>query len=125
MKFGKILKNLLEERNLTQTAFSKSIGYSQRAVSKWVNEESEPTEEVLFKTANFFGVSTDYLLGRSDEYLGVFPVLPPATQLSQNDRELIEAYHTLSPDLQRLLWEQIRLWQRNADAIHATHKKNA
>lgn len=67
MNFGKSLKLLLEEREMSQIELALAIGYTQRAVSKWVNEQSEPSESAIKKVSDFFGVSTDYLLGRSDD----------------------------------------------------------
>lgn len=65
--FGKRLKNLLKETNITQEQLAKVIGYSQRAVSKWINEQAEPTETVIYRCAIYFDVSADYLVGLEDE----------------------------------------------------------
>ena len=67
MIFGKRLKELLEEHELSQTDFARKIGYSQRGVSRWIMLQSEPTESVIKNTAKFFDVTTDYLLGLEDE----------------------------------------------------------
>ncbi|MBQ9081566.1 MAG: helix-turn-helix transcriptional regulator [Clostridia bacterium] len=67
MIFGKRLKELLEENKISQQVFAEKIGYSQRGVSRWINLQSEPTEGAIRKTAIFFDVSTDYLLGLEDE----------------------------------------------------------
>lgn len=42
------------------------MGISQQALSKWENEKTEPDNDSLVKLANYFGVSTDYLLGNSE-----------------------------------------------------------
>ena len=44
MNFGEILKNLLRDTGKTQQELALFIGYSQRAVSKWINNQFEPTE---------------------------------------------------------------------------------
>lgn len=66
MEFGKRLKELIKEKGISQQALAESIGFSQRAVSKWINQQAEPTENAIVKCAKYFGVSTDYLLGLSD-----------------------------------------------------------
>ena len=67
MYFSETLKELMTNNNISQNELAKNIGYSQRAVSKWVNGESEPSESAIRKCALYFGVSCDYLLGLSDK----------------------------------------------------------
>ncbi len=94
MNFGLKLKTLMEESQLTQTELAKSIGFTQRAISKWVNLQSEPTETAILKVADYFSVSVDYLLGRTDD-LGA--TIPTAQDLSRDEREVLELYDALSP----------------------------
>lgn len=94
MSFGKILKTLLDEHEMSQVQLSSQIGYTQRAVSKWVNEQAEPSETAIRKTADFFEVSTDYLLGRSDDFGNiVLPTKSPtASALSDEERQLLDLF---------------------------------
>lgn len=66
MGFGIRLKELLKEKAISQETLAKNIGVSQRAVSKWINLQAEPTETSIVNCAKFFEVSTDYILGLSD-----------------------------------------------------------
>ncbi len=63
MKFGEIIKQLLQLNNLSQADLAKQIGFSQRAVSKWINCQAEPTATAIINCAKFFNVSAGYLLG--------------------------------------------------------------
>ena len=100
MNFGKILKTLLDEHNLSQSSFANGIGYTQRAVSKWVNEQSEPTETAIVKTADYFQLSTDYLLGRSDD-LGIVSIPNDnSVSLPEREQEVLELFRKMSPSLQ-------------------------
>ena len=63
MIFGEKITELLEINNLSQDSLAKAIGFSQRAVSKWINNQAEPTATAIINCAKFFQVSTDYLLG--------------------------------------------------------------
>ena len=104
MNFGKILKSLLDERNVSQLGLAISIGYTQRAVSKWVNEQSEPSETAIKKTAEFFNVSTDYLLGRSDELGGALLPAPTSTpNFNADEDHLIKNFRAMRPDLKAYL----------------------
>lgn len=67
LTFGERLRQLREERNLTQKAIAGIIGISPRMVSFYESGAHFPREEgTLLRLAQFFGVSTDYLLGYSD-----------------------------------------------------------
>ena len=66
--FGERLKELAIERNLKQKDIAKMLDVSQKAVSKWINNQSEPTETNIRNTAVAFNVSTDFLLGLKDDY---------------------------------------------------------
>lgn len=63
--FGTNLKQLRKNHNLTQSEFGSRIGLSKAVVSKYETGMGYPTFDVLIKIADFFGVSTDYLLGVS------------------------------------------------------------
>ena len=66
MKFAERLKQLMHDANVSQDALAKAIGYSQRAVSKWLNGQAVPTADAVYKCATYFDVSSDYLLGLED-----------------------------------------------------------
>lgn len=64
--FAKAIRQLMEEQGITQDTLAKGTGRSRQTVSQYVNGIGEPGYETLEKIADYFGVSTDYLLGRSD-----------------------------------------------------------
>ncbi|HAT83786.1 MAG TPA: hypothetical protein DCS37_02675 [Clostridiales bacterium] len=66
MVFGERLQQLMKETKTTQVVLARAIGYTQRAVSKWINNQAEPTASAIYKCAKFFDVSSDYLIGLSD-----------------------------------------------------------
>ena len=66
MDFGIRIKDLRRERKITQTELAKALGCSQSMVAQWEAHKNKPTEDFIVKTANFFGVSTDYLLGLTE-----------------------------------------------------------
>ncbi len=70
--FFDIFKRLCEEKGITPTKASQEIGFSKGSVSywkkKWVQgEDAKPDSYTAAKIADFFGVSVDYLLGRTDD----------------------------------------------------------
>lgn len=60
------LKILREESKLSQLDLANKLNMSQQAVSAYEKETREPDIETINKLADFFGVSIDYLLGKSD-----------------------------------------------------------
>ena len=63
MSFADVLIDMMKERDISQSQLAKQIGYSHRAVSKWINKQSEPTETPIVLCAKYFGISTDDMLG--------------------------------------------------------------
>lgn len=61
--FSENLKALRKGRNLTQKELGAKVGLSKAVVSKYENGMGYPTFDVLIRIAQFFGVTTDYLLG--------------------------------------------------------------
>lgn len=66
MSFGKILKTLRNEKGLNQTELGKVINVGKTTISGYENDSSFPDKETLRTIADFFDVSIDYLLGRTN-----------------------------------------------------------
>ena len=64
--FASRLRELLEERNITQPVLAEAIGVSRQSVGQWKDGKTVPDILDLRKSAVFFGVSTDYLLCQTD-----------------------------------------------------------
>ena len=62
--FADRLKELRKKSNLTQKALAEIVGSSERGIQNYELENNKPTSDVLIKLADYFNVSTDYLLGR-------------------------------------------------------------
>lgn len=60
------IKELREEKNISQLELAKKLNLTQQSISLYEKEEREPSIDVLKNIANFFNVSLDYLLGKSD-----------------------------------------------------------
>ena len=60
------IKRLRMARGLNQVEFAKAMGVSKQCVSNWENDNVMPSIEMLVKIANFFNVTTDYILGRNE-----------------------------------------------------------
>lgn len=65
-KFSERLRQLREERGVSQAAVSKVLGVSRYAIYAYEKGKSAPTLDGLVALADYFDVTLDYLLGRSD-----------------------------------------------------------
>ena len=64
--FGIKLKELRIEKGLSQRKLGETLGVCNQTVSFWETGSREPDLDSVVKIADYFGVSTDYLLGRRD-----------------------------------------------------------
>ena len=65
--FAASLRQLIEDRNATQGDIASITGVTRQTVSQYCNGISEPGYDTLVKIADYFNVSTDYLLGISKD----------------------------------------------------------
>ena len=61
------LKELRKERKISQLKLALDLSMNQNTISRYENMEREADYETLIKFADYFGVSLDYLLGRTDK----------------------------------------------------------
>ena len=64
--FGKRLATVRKKQNLSQYALADRLGFSRGQIANYEQGKRQPDYETLIKIADFFGVSTDYLLGVTD-----------------------------------------------------------
>ena len=60
------IRDLREDRDMTQTQIAKMLGMSQTGYSKYETGENDIPTAVLIKLAKFYNTSIDYLLGETD-----------------------------------------------------------
>lgn len=72
LTFGERLGDLISRRGINQSQLAEQTGINQSAISEYINgrkngaEPRSPDCATIIELSKFFGVSTDYLLGRSD-----------------------------------------------------------
>lgn len=65
-ELGAKLKELLDERDMTQAELARSLHLGKSTISQYISGVRTPDLSTLCKLAEFFSVSLDYLLGWSD-----------------------------------------------------------
>lgn len=61
-----ILSGLMKEQGITQAALGEKIGISRQSIANYAMGRVFPPSGVLDKLSQYFGVTTDYLLGKTD-----------------------------------------------------------
>jgi len=64
--FAKVLSRLRREAGYSQRLAATDLGISQALLSHYENGAREPKLEFVVKACDYYGVSADYILGRSD-----------------------------------------------------------
>ena len=59
------IRELREDRDLTQTQIAQMLGMTQTGYSKYETGENDIPTQILIKLADFYETSVDYLLGRT------------------------------------------------------------
>ena len=69
--FAERLGALRLDKKLSQREAAAKLGVSQALLSHYENDAREPKFDFVIRACDYYGVSADYLLGRSDEQNGV------------------------------------------------------
>lgn len=103
--FSDRIKTLRKEKNMTQKQLANLLNLSSNAVCEWEKCRSEPSYETLIKIAGFFDVSTDYLLGREDDF-GV--VNTEEFLCNKDEYEVLNLYKALTPPIRKAIKETLK-----------------
>lgn len=79
MTFAEKLKNLRKSKKITQEELAKIINVERSSIGKYESANTIPSNDTLIKIAEYFNVSTDYLLGKTNvqsnsQYANLFPI---------------------------------------------------
>lgn len=105
-----VIKSLRTENNLTQQQLAKAIGTNQKVISRWESKKFDPSLFYLVKLANFFHVSTDYLLGLEDD-LGQKSYVDFESTISPVEQEVLTAYRKLPASSKEMLLRMLNIEQ--------------
>lgn len=113
--FATRLRRLFDERpNITQAQLSKTIGVTRQTISQYLNGISEPSYAALVKIADYFDVSLDYLLGRSEARTTDLNIknVCEITGLNEHSIDLLNGINACAMDDK---FGEIQLFGRNPD----------
>lgn len=64
--YGKIIRELRQEKGLSQSQLAEQLNISQNNISKYEREKLDLSTDMIIKLCEFFGVTAGYLLGIED-----------------------------------------------------------
>lgn len=139
--FKDTVKELREECGLTMAQLAKEIGVTKSRVNMWENNGAVPRQNVLLRLAQFFGVSTDILLGNRIETLksackgeieipslGTFSIkegaskeriavkFSPAASILQNAKSMKVMHETNAAESEHDLLESLEMQMQKVEA---------
>lgn len=95
MAIGEKIKELRLEKELLQKELAQKIHVAANTLSQFESEKANPSYEVLIALADFFEVSTDYLLGREDDF-GNVSIQNVTPILSAEEQHLLDTFRKLN-----------------------------
>ena len=97
---GECIKNLRKSHKLTQAELSDILNIGQSTLANFENGKRTIPTDIITKLAQYFNVTTDYLLGISSE-----PTTNSInyTYLNNDELQLLNTYRILSPDARQVV----------------------
>lgn len=101
--FWNTFSQLCKENGTTASQVVKSLNIGAGSVTKWKNG-AMPSGRSLEKIADYFGITVDYLLGKTDER----EKPSPASEMSEREKALLETFRSLSERKQDAIIEILK-----------------
>lgn len=99
MSFGDNLRNLIEERNMTQKELALQLNIAPSTLGSYVQNAREPDFSTLKSLAKYFDVSIDYLLDYTLD-----------KQITRKENEMLRIFRSLSEEQQYICVEQCKVF---------------
>ncbi len=102
MKYGARIKDLLSDKDLKQKTLAKELNLTESTLSNYITQRTDMPPEILAGIAERLSVTTDYILGLSDDPSPPFPV-------SGSERVMLEQFRQLTREQRELILQNIKL----------------
>lgn len=100
---GETLKKLRDEKGLTLKQMGEILGVSHMTYQRYEKNDTDVSTEMLSKLADFYGVSADYLLGRTEvREMNTLPKDEPTEEEVKNlENQIVSSYTQMSVETRR------------------------
>ena len=103
------LKEIRKECGLKRSELSRKLNINAGTIANYENEIREAPYETLIMFANFFEVSVDYLIGRTEDEK---PMVDFKETINYEQRKLLEEFNKLDKTGKSRVLEYIELWNQ-------------
>lgn len=114
MSLGNNIRAVRKEKKLSQVELGKAVGVSRSTIANWENGRTSPATTYILKLANFFNITTDYLLG--------YTPTPQFTRKDERDVQKIVKNLLDDPNINKNDEEEVRLLQASFEKVARTSK---
>lgn len=111
MSLGNILRELLELNNITQKELAEKLAFAPSTLGNYIQGTREPDYNTLLIIADYFHVTTDFLLGHKVS----------ADILTHDEELLLHLFRSLTPDQQEFYLEQGKIFLRQNNKKISSH----
>ena len=101
------LKKLRQEKGISQQQLADIILVSQQSVNKYENHNVEPDIEILIEIAEYFNVTLDYLVGRTDK-----KEERQKSDLTNDEKSLLNEYNQLNKNQKMFIFNIIENFKK-------------
>lgn len=107
------IKELRNERKVTQATLAKYLGVAQNTLSYWENETYDIDTASLRKVADYFGVTTDYILCRDSK-----PISQSSTDKAVSEEDIIFALFDGDKEITPEMYDEVKQFARSVREKH-------
>lgn len=107
MTLGNTIKALRKERGISQKGLAIKLNFAQSAVSDWEADRKVPMLKTVIEMADIFGVTIDYIVGRTTTPEVVKTGITPKDLPTPFEASILSAYRSLSPAEQAMICRQL------------------
>lgn len=119
--FYEKLVSICAERGTNPTALCDALGLAQSAATRW-KQGSVPRDTTLRKIADYFGVSTDYLLGKEQDFLQSFAKEKDPPKISESEEQLLALFREVPEADQEMVLMMIQSALSSRKSAKATEE---
>lgn len=99
MAFGEKLYELLEDRDISQKEFAKTLNIAPTTLNGYIKEKRQPDFELVKKISSVLNVSVDFLLDNSEN----------AFNITAKELSMLNKLRTLSKEQQQIIYDLVNI----------------
>ena len=119
--FWNVLIELCNEKGISPNFVAKELGITSGTVTSW-KKGSVPRDTTLRKVADYFGVSTDYLLGTEHDFLQTFAKEKDPPKISESEEQLLALFREVPEADQEMVLMMIQSALSSRKSAKATEE---